>query len=74
MSVLTIETNQQSVLQLLLELDQLKLLHIIKKEVPEPMAKKTSLSAKYRGKLSAELTFDLQNHLTQSRNEWERNF
>jgi hypothetical protein len=36
-------------------------------------AKPTKLSDKYAGKLSKEVGQELQKHIAQSRNEWERN-
>lgn len=76
MNMLTIKINQQNVLQILLELEKLNLIQITNKGLPIKMkpAKKPSLSVKYGGKLSADIGEDLNIQLTQSREEWNRNF
>ena len=69
MSMLTIKINQQNVLQILLELEKLNLIQITNKELPIKVksAITPSLSAKYSGKLSADIGENLNLQLTQLR-------
>ncbi|HMQ49843.1 MAG TPA: hypothetical protein PKA00_20420 [Saprospiraceae bacterium] len=66
---LVIQLTHQKALKLLLDLEELHLIRVLKKNV-QPEQK---LSDKYAGKLSADIGDQLQQHITQSRSEWERN-
>lgn len=74
---LIIEINQPQDLQILLPL--LERLKIVYKQVPSKKNGKSDkapmpfkLSEKYSGKLSEETNKALQQHIEESRNEWER--
>lgn len=69
METFIIEVTDQRAFNLLKELELLQLIRIIKNE---PVAQK-SFSEKYYGKISFGIADDLLKHITQSRNEWERN-
>lgn len=53
-------------MNILKEMEELKLLRVIKTEKP----KKTILSEKYAGKLPIQIADQLQEHIKNSRNEW----
>lgn len=75
---LVIDIEKQQDLQvLLLLLERLKIPYRqlpvkVDKKVKKTPATNTKLSDKYAGKLSAEVGTALQQHLEESRNEWER--
>lgn len=66
---LVIQLTHQKALKLLLDLEELSLIRVLKKNVRSEQ----KLSEKYAGKLSSEVGEKLQKHITQSRNEWNRN-
>lgn len=69
MDTVIIQLTTPKTMRLLLELEDLHLLRVLKKNISE----KTKLSDKYAGKLPINIADDLQNHIQQSRNEWESN-
>jgi hypothetical protein len=69
MDTLVIQLTHQKALKLLMDLEELKLIRVLGKH-EQPVEK---LSQKYAGKLSSDIGEQLQQHVTQSRNEWERN-
>lgn len=66
---LVIQLTHQKALKLLLDLEELRLIRVLKKNVQSEQ----KLSDKYAGKLPADIGEQLQQHLTLSRSEWERN-
>lgn len=67
METVLIQINNQKAYKLLKNLEQQKLIRILKKNTP-PQGK---LSEKYAGKLSSDTADRLQEHVTQSRKEWQ---
>jgi len=67
MDTVLIQLTTPKTMKLLLELEELNLLRVLKKNISSD----TKLSDKYANKLSATITEDLQKHIEQSRNEWE---
>jgi Tfp pilus assembly PilM family ATPase len=67
METYTIELTNQKAYKLLKELEELHIIRVLKKNV-KPEQK---LSDRFEGKLSPEIAEDLQNYVTQSRNEWD---
>jgi len=59
-------TNQKAV-RLLYELEELRLIRVLKDNVAST---KTKLSDKYRGFITQEDGVQLNNHINQMRNEW----
>lgn len=71
METVLIQINSTKAYRLLQDLEDLNVLKVLKKNV-KPLQK---LSQKYAGKLPLEITEQLQNHVNQSREEWNnRNF
>lgn len=68
METLTIQVKNNKAFKLLEDLEALKLIKVLKKNV----ASKQKLSKKYAGKLSSETIQKLQTYIAESRNEWER--
>jgi len=69
MEILTIQITNQKALKLLMDLEELSLIKVLKK-IEQPQQK---LSDKYAGKLPAVIAAQLQQHINESRTEWERN-
>jgi len=67
MDTVLIQLTTPRTMKLLLELEELILLRVLKRNISSD----TRLSDKYAGKLSATTEEDLQKHIEQSRNEWE---
>ena len=61
-----IQLTNQKALKLLYDLQDLQLIKVLK----ENLKPKQKLSEKYAGKLPSEIANELQNYITQSRNEW----
>ena len=61
--ILVIQLTHQKALKLLLDLEELSLIRVLKKNVRSEQ----KLSDKYAGKLSAAVGEQLQQHITQSR-------
>jgi len=68
METLLIELTHQKALRLLLDLEELRLIRVLKKS-PQPGQK---LSDKYAGKLPVSIGEQLQQYINQSRDEWDR--
>ena len=66
METMLIELTNQKAAKLLHELEELNLIKVIKKDL-KPVEK---LSEKYAGKIPSEVADELQNYVTESRNEW----
>ncbi len=69
MDTLVIQLTHHKALKLLLDLEELRLIKVLKKNI-QPIQK---LSEKYAGKLPADIGEQLQQHIIKSRSEWERN-
>jgi hypothetical protein len=63
-----IQITNSKALKLILDLEELSLIRVLERNV-QPAKK---LSEKYAGKLSPVVGEQLQQHIEQSRNEWER--
>ncbi len=70
METITLEIIDKKALPLLKELEKLDLIKIQKREEQRP---KEKLSQRFAGKLGAQTGDELEEHVNQSRNEWERN-
>jgi 5,10-methylenetetrahydrofolate reductase len=69
METLIIQVTNHKALQLLQNLEELRLIRVLKKNVnPEQ-----KLSEKYAGKLSADTADQLQQYIAESHKEWESN-
>lgn len=68
METALVQINNNKAYRLLEDLEDLHIIKILKKSF-EPQQK---LSEKYAGKLPADLADELQNYVTQSRNEWNK--
>jgi hypothetical protein len=66
METVLIQINNDKAYRLLEDLEDLHLITMLKKS-PEP---KQMLSEKYAGKLPADIADELQNYVSQSRDEW----
>ncbi len=66
METLVIQINNSKAYKLLADLEDLKILKVLKRTVQQPI----SLSEKYAGKLSSTTTDSLQDYVKQSREEW----
>jgi hypothetical protein len=66
METVLIQINNQKAYKLLQYLEDLHILKVLKKST-QPTQK---LSEKYAGKLPSEIADELQNYVSQSRNEW----
>jgi len=66
METVLIQINNIKAYKLLEDLEDLKIIKVLKKSTL-PQQK---LSEKYAGKLPSEVADELQNYVTQSRNEW----
>lgn len=69
MDTIVIQLTHHKALKLLLDLEELKLIRVLKKNIQTEQ----KLSDKYAGKLPAEIGEQLQQYIIQSRSEWERN-
>ena len=66
METMLIELTNRKAAKLLHELEELNLIKVLKTDV-KPGKK---LSEKYAGKLPSEVADELQNYVTETRNEW----
>lgn len=66
MNTLLIQVTNQNALGLLHELEELHLIRVLKENIHV----KQKLSEKYAGKLPSEVADELQNYVTQSRDQW----
>jgi hypothetical protein len=69
MDTVLIQLTTPKTMKLLLELEELNLLRVLKKNISTD----TKLSDKYDGKLRINVAEKLQKNIEQSRNEWESN-
>ena len=67
METVIIQISSPKIMNLLQELEELKLLKILKRNT-DASAK---LSRKYAGKLSADVAEELQKHIEKGREEWD---
>jgi len=66
METVLVQINNNKAYRLLEDLEDLHIIKVLKKSI-HPQQK---LSEKYAGKLPTDIADELQNHITQSRNEW----
>lgn len=69
METLIIQVTNYRALQLLQNLEELRLIRVLKRNVHST----AKLSEKYAGKLSSDTADQLQQYIAESREEWERN-
>lgn len=69
METLIIQVTNHKALQLLQNLEELRLIRVLKKNVNSDQ----KLSEKYAGKLSSDTADQLQQYIAESREEWESN-
>lgn len=69
MDTLTIQLTHQKALKLLLDLEELNLIKVLKRNIQTEQ----NLSDKYAGKLPADIAEQLQQHISKSREAWEGN-
>ena len=68
MQTIIVEIINQKALKLLKDLEGLNLIKVVSDKKSSP-----SLSAKFKGKLSKKTAKALQKHVSDTRNEWEKN-
>jgi hypothetical protein len=66
METVLVQINNNKAYRLLEDLEDLQIIKVLKKSIQPPQ----KLSEKYAGKLPADVADELQNYVTQSRNEW----
>ena len=66
METVLVQINNNKAYRLLEDLEDLHIIKVLKKSI-QP---KQKLSEKYAGKLPSDVTDELQNYITQGRNEW----
>ena len=66
METVLVQINNIKAYRLLEDLEDLQIIKVLKKSI-QPQQK---LSEKYAGKLPSEVADELQNYVSQSRNEW----
>lgn len=66
METVLIQINNNKAYRLLEDLEDLHILKVLKKSIQSGQ----KLSEKYAGKLPSDISDQLQNYVTQSRNEW----
>jgi len=66
METVLVQINNNKAYRLLEDLEDLDILKVLNKNI-QP---KQKLSEKYAGKLPSDIADELQNYVTQSRNEW----
>lgn len=66
METVLVQINNNKAYRLLEDLEELHIIKVLKKSI----LPKQKLSEKYAGKLPADIADELQNYVTQSRNEW----
>ncbi len=67
METVLVQINNSKAYRLLEDLEDLQIIKVLKKST-QPQQK---LSEKYAGKLPSDIADELQNHVNQSRNEWD---
>ncbi len=66
METVLVQINNNKAYKLLEDLEDLNILKVLKKSIQSGQ----KLSEKYAGKLPSDIANELQNYVTQSRNEW----
>ena len=66
METVLVQINNNKAYRLLEDLEDLHILKVLKKSIQSGQ----KLSEKYAGKLPSDIANELQNYVTQSRNEW----
>lgn len=66
METVLVQINNSKAYRLLEDLEDLHILKVLNKNIKP----KQKLSEKYAGKLPSDIADELQNYVTQSRNEW----
>ena len=66
METIVVQITNNKALKLLQELEELHLIKLLKRNADTSQ----KLSEKYAGKLPSDVADELQNYITQSRNEW----
>lgn len=66
METVLIQINNAKAYKLLEDLEDLHIIKVLNKSIEPPQR----LSEKYAGKLPSDIADELQNYVTQSRNEW----
>ena len=66
METVLIQINNNKAYRLLEDLEDLNIIKVLKKNIQSEQ----KLSEKYAGKLPSDIAEELQNYVTQSRNEW----
>ncbi|MFN3561965.1 MAG: hypothetical protein ACK4XY_10090 [Chloroherpetonaceae bacterium] len=66
METVLVQINNKKAYKLLEDLEDLNIIKVLKKSVQSEQ----KLSEKYAGKLPLDVAEELQNYVTQSRNEW----
>ena len=66
METVLVQINNNKAYKLLEDLEDLHIIKVLKKSVQSQQ----KLSEKYAGKLPSDIANELQNYVTQSRNEW----
>lgn len=69
MDTVLIQLSSPGIMNILKELEKLKLIRVINTESPT----KVPLSEKYGGKLPAQIAVQLQEHIKNGRDEWNNN-
>jgi hypothetical protein len=67
METVLVQINNSKAYKLLEDLEDLQIIKVLNKSIQSQQ----KLSEKYAGKLPTEVADELQNHVTQSRNEWD---
>jgi len=68
MDILTIQITNNKAYKLLKDLEELKIIKVLKSNV----SSKQKLSEKYAGKMSSDVSDNLQKHVKEIRKEWQR--
>jgi hypothetical protein len=68
MDILTIQITNNKAYKLLKDLEELKIIKVLKSNV----SSKQKLSEKYAGKMSSDVADNLQKHVKEIRKEWQR--
>ncbi len=73
MQTVTIKINNPHALNLLQELEAMKMIEVITKKIGPPKKAKLPLSERLAGSISADQAKNMRLELIQMRDEWERN-
>lgn len=68
METVLVQINNSKAYRLLEDLEDLHIIKVLKKSIQTPQ----KLSEKYAGKLPVDVADELQNYVSQSRNEWNK--